>query len=139
VNSRNRKGVVLIVVVFLLSLIGVGTVFLTRQTAQLSVATRQVRQDSEIDNLYFSACAYIQANRQSLLRPDAPLNQSLTVEAIAFKPATVSLQMGPSGSSDRTILLTIQLQTTPKPIQRKWTIRLIDAIPTTIHGPQNNL
>jgi hypothetical protein len=125
-KSRNRKGIVLIVVVFLLSLIGVATVFLTRQTAQLAVATRQIRQDSEIDNLYFSACAYIQANRQSLLRPDAPSNQTLPMEGIAAKPATASIQIAPSGSSDRALLLTIQLKNTPKPIQKIWTIRLTD-------------
>jgi hypothetical protein len=139
VKSGNRKGIVLIVVVFLLSLIGVATVFLTRQTAQLSVATRQVRQDSEIDNLYFSACAYIQSNRQSLLRPDAPLNQILPMDGITAKPATASIQIAPSGSPDRIILLTIQLQNTLKPIQRKWTIRLTNAIPITRHGLQNNL
>jgi hypothetical protein len=125
-KSRYRNGFVLLAVVILFPLIGMAMILLTRQTAQFVESTRQMHQDAELTNLYLSACAYIQANRQSLLRPDAPLNQILPVEGIAAKPATVSLQMGPTGSSDRTILLTIQLQNIPKPIQRKWTLRLSD-------------
>jgi hypothetical protein len=132
VKSPHPKGIVLIVVVVILSLIGVGTVFLTRQTAQLAVATRQMRQDAELTNMYLSACAYIQANRQSLLRPDAPLNQTLPIEGIAAKPATVSIQIVPSGSSDRSILLTIQLQKTPKPIQKEWILRLSRTVPVAV-------
>jgi|GEM_PF-3051830 len=138
-KSRNRNGYVLLAVVMLFPLIGMAMMLLTRQTAQLVVAVRQMQQDAELTNVYLSACAYIDANRQSLLRPDAPLNQTLPMEGIAAKPATVSIQLAPSGSPDRTILLTIQLQKTPKPIQRKWTIRLTNAIPITIHGLQNNL
>jgi hypothetical protein len=132
VKSPHPKGIVLIVVVVILSLIGVGTVFLTRQTAQLAVATRQMRQDAELTNMYLSACAYIQANRQSLLRPDAPLNQTLPIEGIAAKPATVSIQIVPSGSSDRSILLTIQFQKTPKPIQKEWILRISRTVPVAV-------
>lgn len=125
-KTRHRKGIVLIVVVFLLPLIGVGTVLLTRQTAQLVVATRQMQQDTELTNIYLSVCAYLQANRQTLVRPDAPLTQILPMEGIAAKSTTASIQIDPSGPSDRTIVLTVQLQKKSKPIQRKWIIRLTD-------------
>jgi hypothetical protein len=131
-KSRNRDGFVLLTVVMLFPLIGMAMVLLTRQTAQFVVATRQIQQDAELTNMYLSACAYIDANRQSLVRPDAPLNQTLPIEGIAAKPATVSIQIVPSGSSDRSILLTIQLQKTPKPIQKEWILRLSRTVPVAV-------
>lgn len=131
-TSRYRNGFVLLAVVMLFPLIGMAMVLLTRQTAQFVESTRQMQRDAELSNVYLSACAYIQANRQSLLQPDAPLTQTLPMEGIAAKPATVFIQLAPSGSSDRTILLTIQLQKTPKPIQRKWTLRLSQTVPASV-------
>jgi hypothetical protein len=128
-TSRNRDGFVLLAVVILLPLIGMAMVFLTRQTAQLAVATRQMKQDGEMTNLYLSAVAYIQANRQSLTRPDAPANQTLPMDRIASQPAWASIEISPSGSPDKNLILTIQLRNTPKPIQRQWTLRLAQTLP----------
>jgi hypothetical protein len=134
VKSHNRQGVVLIIVVVVLSLMGMAMALLTRQTAQLAAATRRMQQDAELTNAYLSACAYIQASHQSLLRPDAPLTQTLPMEGITAKPATASIEIVPSGSPDRTILLTIQIQKTPKPLQKEWTFRLVQTGPATASG-----
>lgn len=130
-KSRNRNGIVLIVVVVLLPLIGIAMLMLTRQTAQLVVETRQAQQDAELTNLYLSACAYIDANRRSLVRPDTPSIQTLPMDRIADETATASVQVGPSDPSGRTFTLTIHLQTKRKPIQREWTFRLLETIPGT--------
>jgi len=140
--SRNRTGFVLLAVVILLPLIGMAMVFLTRQTAQLAAATRQIKQDAEMTNLYLSAVAWIQANRQSLARPDAPANQTLPMDRIAAQPASASMEMGPSGSPDKNLILTIHLRNTPKPIQKKWTFRLAQTLPAggsvSADGPSAN-
>jgi hypothetical protein len=131
VKSRNRNGFILLAVVVLFPLIGLAMILLTSQTAQWVVETRQIQQQAELTNLYLSMCEYIEANRQSLIRPDAPENQVVPIERITADPATASIQISRTGPSDRTILLTIRLRNKTGVIQRKWTLRLAETIPAT--------